>query len=107
MMSSHQSNKKILITGATGFIGSFLLRDILTYDSFIIKIITRKKINLKHENLETILINDIVKYDNWISILQDIDFVFHLIGVSHFANKVRNNKDYFNSINHDLTKKNC
>jgi len=104
-MSSHQSNKKILITGATGFIGSFLLREILSHDSFAIKIIIRKKINLKHENLEKVLINDIVKYDNWISILEDVDYIIHLIGVSHFANKDKNNKDYFNSINYELTKK--
>ena len=105
MMSSRQSNKTILITGATGFIGSFFLRQIMSDVGFKIKIITRKKINSKNKNLEIFTINNIIKYNNWTSILQDVDYIIHLIGVSHFSNKIRNKKDYFNTINFDLTKK--
>ncbi len=104
-MLSHLSNKTVLITGASGYIGSFLVKKILSLNVFKIKLITRRKINLKRKNLEIIYLENIVQYNDWVSIIKDVNYVFHLIGVSHYSKNLRGQKDYFNNVNFLLTEK--
>jgi len=104
-MLSHLSNKTVLITGASGYIGSFLLKKFLSLNVFKIKLITRRKINLRKKNLEIIYLKNVVQYNDWVSIIKDVDYVFHLIGVSHYSNSLRGQKDYFNNVNFLLTEK--
>ena len=104
-MLSHLSNKTVLITGASGYIGSFLVKKILSLNVFKIKLITRRKINLKRKNLEIIYLENIVQYNDWVSIIKDVNYVFHLIGVSHYSKSPRGQKDYFNNVNFLLTEK--
>jgi UDP-glucose 4-epimerase len=104
-MLSQLSNKTVLITGASGFIGSYLVKEILTLNLCRVKLVSRQKINIKNKNLEIIYINNIVEYNDWGSILKDVNYVFHLIGVSHYSNKIRGEKNYFNNVNFLLTQK--
>ena len=104
-MSYHLSNKTILITGANGFVGSFLLRKLLLYKNYKLKIVSRKNINIHGDNAEVILIKDLNAFNDWATLLEDVDYIFHLVGVSHFSNKLKNEKDYFYKINVHLTKK--
>ena len=104
-MLSHLSNKTVLITGASGYIGSFLVKKFLSLNVFKIKLITRRKINLKRKNLEIIYLENVVQYNDWVSIIKDVNYVFHLIGVSHYSNSLRGQKDYFNNVNFLLTEK--
>ena len=94
-MLSHLSNKTVLITGASGYIGSFLVKKILSLNVFKIKLITRRKINLKRKNLEIIYLENIVQYNDWVSIIKDVNYVFHLIGVSHYSKKSQRSKGLF------------
>ena len=104
-MLSHLSNKTVLITGASGYIGSFLVKKFLSLNVFKIKLITRRKINLKRKNLEIIYLENVVQYNDWVSIIKDVNYVFHLIGVSHYSRSLRGQKDYFNNVNFLLTEK--
>ena len=104
-MSYHLSNKTILITGANGFVGSFLLRKLMFYKNYKLKIVSRKNINIHDNNAEVILIKDLNAFNDWATLLEDVDYIFHLVGVSHFSNKLKNEKDYFYKINVHLTKK--
>ncbi len=103
-MFSHLSNKTILITGASGFIGTHLVRQLLFLTKCKIKIIARNKIDLNDQRLEIFFIKDLFKLNNWSSLLNEVDYIFHLIGVSHYPNKMRNQKDYFYRVNVLLTK---
>ena len=63
------------------------------------------KISIYDNNAEVILIKDLNAFNNWAKLLEDVDYIFHLVGVSHFSNKLKNEKDYFYKINVHLTKK--
>ena len=103
-MSYHLSNKTILITGANGFVGSFLLRKLLIDKNYKLKIVSRKNINIDDDNAEVILIKDLNAFNDWATLLEDVDYIFHFV-VFHFSNKLKNEKDYFYKINVHLTKK--
>jgi FlaA1/EpsC-like NDP-sugar epimerase len=78
------SNKKILITGGTGTIGTALLKRLLLYDVDHIYIFSRDEQKqdaelhyFKENSKVSFIIGDIRNYDSINSALRDIDVVFH------------------------------
>ena len=81
----------ILITGGSGFIGKYLIDELLMHN-YNVKIITRKsKLNIT--NIETIK-GDITNLDNCISALKNIDVVFHNAA---YATDFGNKREIFNT----------
>ncbi|GGL88423.1 NAD-dependent epimerase [Streptomyces cinereus] len=85
---------KILVTGATGFVGRYLINDLSKTDEVIACV--RKKSNLLPSSVKQIIINNF--FD--ITIPQDVDVVVHLAAVAHNKN---NDIDEFKKINVDGT----
>lgn len=85
---------KILVTGATGFVGRYLVNDLSKTDEVIACV--RKKSNLLPSSVQQIISNNF--YD--IAIPQDVDVVVHLAAVAHNKN---NDIDEFKKINVDGT----
>ncbi len=75
-------NNKVLITGASGMIGSLLL-DICLQDDRISEIISlaRKPSAVKHKKLTELLVEDFMRYEDYLPVFENIDIVFYCVGV--------------------------
>jgi UDP-N-acetylglucosamine 4,6-dehydratase len=84
------TNKKILITGGTGTIGRYLLRELLKSDPTVVRIFSRdehKQYEMQlefkeHKNIRY-LIGDVRDEDRLLRAMEDIDYVFHLAAMKH------------------------
>lgn len=85
---------KILITGASGFVGRYLVNDLSKTDEVIACV--REKSNLLPSSVQQIVSNNF--FD--IAIPKDTDVIVHLAGIAHNKN---NSVDEFKKINVDGT----
>lgn len=69
--------KKILITGSSGFVGSYLVDYELKKNGYNIRGVSRKNVSL---NYDSVLIDNIDEQTNWTKALLDIDVVIHCAG---------------------------
>lgn len=83
-------DKKILVTGGTGSIGSEIVRRVLQHDSKVVRILSRdetKQFELEQEigDIENVrfLIGDVRDKDRLDRAFEDIDFVFHAAAMKH------------------------
>lgn len=83
-------NKKILVTGGTGSIGSEIVRRVLSYNPKVVRILSRdetKQFELQQElgEYENIrfLIGDVRDKDRLMRAFEDIDIVFHAAAMKH------------------------
>lgn len=87
----------ILITGATGFVGKWLTKDLIK-EGHTVRIIHRKSSDLsffKNLNVETIL-GDVTDKESLVNALKGIDVVFHLAGVIGYSKAMRKQMDKVN-----------
>ena len=89
--------EKCLITGSTGFIGSRLAKclDDLNYDILVVS----RNPQSKYKSIICDLQNDEIPE----SILNGIDVVFHLAGISHDSPNKKNYENIYNKVNFDAT----
>lgn len=85
---------KILVTGATGFVGRYLVNDLSKTDEVIACV--RKKSNLLPSSVQQIVSNSF--FD--LAIPKDTDVIVHIAGIAHNKN---NSVDEFKKINVDGT----
>lgn len=83
-------NKKIIVTGGTGSIGSEIVRRLLTYDPKVVRILSRdetKQFELEQElgdlNNIRFLIGDIRDMERLKRAFEGIDIVFHAAAMKH------------------------
>lgn len=90
MMETFQ-NKRILVTGGTGSIGSLIVKELLPYDPYQIRVFSRdetKQFELRHdlrasEGKVTFLIGDIRDKERLSMAMENIDIVFHAAALKH------------------------
>ena len=82
--------KKILITGASGFIGQSLCKSLSKTNRSIIGVVRDINSSLKVNNVDYQSIRDINLETNWQDILVDVDCILHCAGVAH---NMGNNKN--------------
>ena len=83
-------DKKIIVTGGTGSIGSEIVRRVLQYDPEVVRILSRdesKQFELEQEigNLDNVrfLIGDVRDKDRLNRAFEDVDVVFHAAAMKH------------------------
>lgn len=83
-------DKKVLVIGGTGTIGTSLVKQILKEEPSVIRIFSRdeyKQFNLQNEigqkNNLRFLIGDVRNYERVLSAMSDIDYVFHTAAMKH------------------------
>ena len=77
----------ILITGGTGFVGRYLVRELLSRGDFC-RLLVRSKSNIEglpNKNQIELWQGDITSQDTLKGIAKDIDYVYHLAAVGHVS----------------------
>ena len=78
---------KILITGGTGFVGSYLVKELVSRGNFC-RLLTRRKSHaegLFKKNKVELWQGDITCPDTLKGIAKDMDYVYHLAAVGHVS----------------------
>jgi len=97
--------KKILITGANGFIGNSLYKTLLKAGRSCIGTVRSTNLDSSNVNIEYIIVDNIEFSTNWKIALKGVDCVIHCAGRAHIMKKIdANEKKIFNSVNVDGTK---
>lgn len=95
--------KKILVTGASGFIGNALCKRLFKSNYFTYSVVRNSSTQLSDNDFNQILINEINSNTNWKRKLDNINCIVHCAGIAHNMNK-NNNLNFYRSTNLDGTK---
>ena len=83
-------NKKILVTGGTGFIGSEIVRKLLQYKPEVVRILSNDEDSmfriiqeLGEADNKRYLIGDIRDKERLLLAMEDIDIVYHVAALKH------------------------
>ena len=94
-------NKKAIVTGGAGFIGSHLVESLLNADyniTVLDNFSTGHKKNLEHILDRIELINcDLSKPDDWQDLFENVDGVFHLAALADIVPSIENPDIYYQS----------
>jgi nucleoside-diphosphate-sugar epimerase len=95
---------KILVTGASGFLGRALIKTFSNLDDIAVVAVCRGPTSFGQADVQVVEIGDLLEFDNWSSILLDIDVIIHAAGRAHVMNESSMDPLYeFRRVNRDGT----
>ena len=95
---------KILVTGASGFLGRALIKTFSNLDDIAVVAVCRGPTSFGQADVQVVEIGDLLEFDNWSSILLDIDVIIHAAGRAHIMNESSMDPLYeFRRVNRDGT----
>ena len=77
---------KVLITGATGFIGRMLLHELSRNQDYEVVAAVRTGQSPSFPEASSVVVGEINGETNWMSALKGVDVVIHLAGRAHILN---------------------
>lgn len=90
--------RRVLVTGASGFIGTHLIRSLASED-FQVRALTRRPLAAS-PGVELIVTNESLPEVEWASVLEGVDVVIHLAAAAHLPDA---SDDDFDRVNHHAT----
>tara|TARA_B100000795_G_scaffold217015_1_gene170991 strand:- start:3216 stop:4163 length:948 start_codon:yes stop_codon:yes gene_type:complete len=98
--------KKILVTGALGFIGQSLCKTLSKSGKSVRGIVRSQNSFSKNPDIEYVSVGDIVHKKDWKNILVDIDCIIHCAGRAHIMSETKSDTlKIYRSVNVDVTKR--
>ena len=91
--------KRILITGATGFIGQSLIKPLLNMNKTIRATIRSNNLFSSNTEIEYRNVKDINHETKWKEILDDIDCIIHCAGQTHIREAKKGYQSIYHSVN--------
>jgi len=89
---------RVLVTGATGFIGSALVRDLVQDGRFSLRAATRRDVPVL-AGVERVVVGDFAATADWHDAVAGVDVVVHLAGLAHVRSGDRREAKAFEEIN--------
>lgn len=78
----NMSTKKVLVAGATGYLGQYLVKE-LKKRNYWVKVLIRKAAQAEmFENIDEYFVGDITKSDSLIGVMEGVDWVFSTVGIT-------------------------
>ena len=74
---------KVLVTGATGFLGQALVRQLVSDQRFVPRAASRREWKERLDGTETVQVDEIGTDTDWLKALVDVECVVHLAGRVH------------------------
>ena len=87
-------NRKVLVTGATGFVGPYLVRE-LSDRKARIKVLSMNKTSSLFEDKTTVVSGNITDQSSLKNIMKGVDIVFHLAAVSNVNYAISHPRETF------------
>lgn len=78
---------KLLLTGATGFVGSALMQRIFSDNKYLLRIAARKSCVVAPESAQIVQVSDLTNATDWTDALQGVDVVIHSAARVHVMNE--------------------
>ncbi len=100
-------NKRVLVTGANGFVGSFMTRELQRLGHQVLAIVRNEKAadTLQRDDVEYQVVADAMSLDAWLPAMDGIDAVIHLAGRAHIMqDKHPDPLQAFREVNVEMTK---
>ena len=109
MTTAHLNNKRLLITGATGFVGQHLTRYLLQNKEISIRVLVRSRKRVDQifgmdNDLLEVVIADLAEPDSLNNACRDIEVVFHLAGLGSEPIRPTSDAGKYNQINVEGTR---
>lgn len=95
--------KKILLTGATGFVGSELLANLIKHSNYQIFAASRSANSILENACQVFMLGSFNLHTSWHEALADIDCVIHTAGRAHVLKKEPNALELFKESNTEAT----
>ena len=74
---------KVLVTGATGFLGQALVRQLVSDQRFVPRAASRREWKERLDGTETVQVEEIGTDTDWLKALVDVECVIHLTARVH------------------------
>lgn len=89
---------KALVTGATGFVGNYLVKELLK-DNYEVTCLTRKETKFPDIDNISFILGDITDKESVDQAVEGKDIIFHLVGIGNISALSRNSYEKFKEIN--------
>jgi len=93
MMHTCYHKKTILITGASGYIGTHLIQKLINIDCHIIRFSRKPLLPIVGKAKITDIQGDLQTFDDWKDALKNVDYIFHLAAQTGVAEADKNPVD--------------
>ena len=94
---------KALVTGATGFVGNYLIEELLKHN-YKITCLVRKETKLHNQNKINLVLGNITNKESVDEAVKGKDIVFHLVGIGNISALSRDSYEKFREVNVEGTR---